>query len=86
MSHQSCLQAITDRRGDIQTRIIIHAFLYQRKMKVKVSDTYSTHCHMPGGSPQGSVLVSRLFCLTVDSLVLWTISADSSNSFQTASS
>ena len=45
-----------------------HVFLRNRHMQVKVGDKYSEPKSVPGGSPQGSVLGSFLFCAATDRL------------------
>ena len=43
-------------------------FLCGRNMKVKIGNEYSTTRSVPGGSPQGSILGTFLFCITTDRL------------------
>lgn len=47
---------------------MIRAFLTDRAMSVRVNSTLSAPLHVQGGSPQGSVLGSRLFCIVIDQM------------------
>ena len=68
MCHSSCLNAIS-RLGASSSAIgLVYAFLNNRSMSVKVGTEQSTPRHVPGGSPQGSILGNFLFCATTDKL------------------
>ena len=68
MDHEACLKALREANVEEKVVNVVHAFLYNRKMAVHVHGTVSETCHAPGGSPQGSVLGSYLFCATTDRL------------------
>ena len=45
---------------------MVQAFLTNRTMSVKVNGVLSPPLHVPGGSPQGSILSNYLFCLSTE--------------------
>ena len=49
--------------------LLVNAFLHNRKMSVKINDTFSTPKFAPGGAPQGSILACFLFCATIENLL-----------------
>ena len=62
MDHATCLKALLRlgaKREDVE---LVCTFLSDRTMKVKVGDAYSSPRLVPGGSPQGSILGTFLFC------------------------
>ena len=68
MSHAACLTALKEHGATELTIALVSAFLYQRTMSVKVGQSLSAPRHIRGGSPQGSILGSYLFCITTDFL------------------
>ena len=68
MSHQSCLKALEEMNADSQSISLVHAFLFNRSMTVRVGKNYSAPRLVPGGSPQGSILGNFLFCVATDKL------------------
>ena len=68
MDHGACLNAL--RRAGIEEKVVrvVQAFLHERKMCVHIKEAVSELKLAPGGSPQGSVLGSFLFCATTDTL------------------
>ena len=69
MCHHECLRAISSLGASEGTTGLVHAFLYQRQMSVKIGDTFSDPRIVAGGSPQGSILGNYLFCATTESLL-----------------
>ena len=66
MDHAQCLNVLSE-LGASKTNIdFVAAFLYNRKMAVKVKSILSSPRTVPGGSPQGSILGNFLFCCTTD--------------------
>ena len=57
MDHSTCLQSLREHGASEQSVAIIGAFLYNRKMQVKVNKTFSSPKLVAGGSPQGSISV-----------------------------
>ena len=66
MSHHRCLEALAE-FGATDTSIDwVATFLYGRTMSVRVGKSFSVPKHVPGGSPQGSILGNFLFCATTN--------------------
>ena len=66
MDHAECLLALRS-LGASETAIEwVSAFLYGRKMSVKIRSSFSNPRPVPGGSPQGSILGIFLFCATTN--------------------
>ena len=68
MDHFACLRALREAGVEENVVLVVHSFLYGRKMAVHVGDIASKFMYAPGGAPQGSVLGSFLFCSTTASL------------------
>ena len=68
MSHKACLNALREHEASELTIALVSAFLYHRTMSVKIGHDRSSPRHIRGGSPQGSILGSYLFCITTDYL------------------
>ena len=68
MSHQACIQTLEAKGVSPATTAMVHCFLFERTMSVKIGDSFSCPRKVPGGSPQGSILGNFLFCITTDSL------------------
>ena len=68
MDHNHCIQDLKQKGASRGLLGMISAFLYNRKMSVQVGDSASSPRTVPGGSPQGSILASYLFCVSVDKL------------------
>lgn len=68
MNHFACLDALRNAGASETTVGAVHAFLYDRRMRVHVHNTVSKTMKAPGGAPQGSVLGSFLFCATTEPL------------------
>ena len=66
MDHLKCLEALTDLGASEESVDWTAAFLYGRKMSVKIGSTRSVPRTVPGGSPQGSILGNFLFCITTN--------------------
>ena len=66
MNHFHCLEALVDIGAELQTVDWVASFLYNRKMAVKIGDSFSMPRSVPGGSPQGSILGNFLFCSTTN--------------------
>ena len=56
MDHTKCLEAIADLGAEDHTIDCVASFLYKRRMRVKVGESFSEPKIVPGGSPQGSIL------------------------------
>ena len=68
LCHGSCLRSLENLGADDAALGLVHAFLQERTMSVKLGETFSRPRLVPGGSPQGSILGNYLFCATSDSL------------------
>ena len=68
MCHNSCMSALGELGAGPGVLGLVHAFLSDRTMSVKVGKEMSDPRTVPGGSPQGSILGNYLFCATTDSL------------------
>ena len=68
MDHRACIGALRAKGVREHTVRMVQAFLFDRKMTVHVNGEVSKTMRAPGGSPQGSVLGSALFCATTDTL------------------
>ena len=68
MCHGACLRALQELGATQSTLGLVHAFLWKRKMSVRLGETKSVPRPVPGGSPQGSILGNYLFCATTDQL------------------
>ena len=66
MDHFECLKALVDLGASEEVVDWTAAFLYQRKMSVKVREARSVPRTVLGGSPQGSILGGFLFCCTTN--------------------
>ena len=66
MDHTKCLEALADLGASDLSIDSVAAFLYNRKMSVRIGNTYSAPKTVPGGSPQGSILGNFLFCSTTN--------------------
>ena len=67
MCHFKCLEALAVLGASDSSIDWVATFLYGRTMSVKVGKDYSVPKHVPGGSPQGSILGNFLFCATTNS-------------------
>ena len=64
MSHTECLAQL-ERLGASEASVkLVRSFLTGRIMKVKIGDEEVYDLHLRGGSPQGSLLGSYLYCAT----------------------
>ena len=68
MCHRACLDSIQRLGASESTVGLVHAFLFQRSMSVKLGNVKSVPKAVPGGSPHGSILGNYLFCSTTDQL------------------
>ena len=68
MDNSQCLQALWGLGASSESVGLVHAFLFSRKMIVKINDMKSKQRTAPGGSPQGSILANFLFCATTKGL------------------
>ena len=66
MDHSKCINALADLGASQKCIGWVSAFLFGRRMSVKIRDSFSTPRSVPGGSPQGSILGNFLFCATTD--------------------
>ena len=66
MDHFMCLNALSELGASKTATNWVAAFLYNRKMSVKIRESKSAPRTVPGGSPQGSILGNFLFCATTD--------------------
>ena len=66
MNHWKCLEALAELGASDESIDGVATFLYNRTMSVKIGDAFSSPRHVPGGSPQGSILGNFLFCATTD--------------------
>ena len=68
LDHTKCIKALEDLGGRPEYIALVNAFLYNRKMTVKISNTYSKLRQVNGGAPQGSILGCFLFCAAINIL------------------
>lgn len=68
MDHGHCLRDLAKKGAPPPLVAMINAFLFNRRMTVRVGDALSPPLSVPGGSPQGSLLGNYLFCTTIDSM------------------
>ena len=66
MDHGKCLSALEKMGASYTSVKWVAAFLYGRSMSVRIGSSWSTPRHVPGGSPQGSILGNFLFCITTN--------------------
>ena len=66
MDHGECLEALEALGASEEVVKWTAAFLYDRKMSVKIRQARSVPRKVPGGSPQGSILGNYLFCATTN--------------------
>ena len=68
MDHSVCIRRLQDRGAHPHLVGLVAAFLYERKMAVKIDGQFSSVRQVNGGAPQGSILGSYLFCITTEIL------------------
>ena len=66
MDHGQCLSSLHSLGATEETVSFVAAFLYGRKMSVKIKGKFSAPRDVPAGAPQGSILGGYLFCATTD--------------------
>ena len=69
MNHQHCITALRAKGAPDHLVGMVQAFLYQRKMRVKVQGHMPEPRIVPPVSPQGSILANFLFCVTAEGLL-----------------
>ena len=69
MDHSKCVDSLRRLGADQSTLSLVQAFLYGRKMSVKIDDVFSPPLPVSGGAPQGSILACFLFCASIDGLL-----------------
>ena len=69
LDHGKCLDALRELGGQEGYIALVNAFLFDRKMTVKIGSDYSDPLPVNGGSPQGSILGCFLFCATINKLL-----------------
>ena len=69
LDHGKCLSSLRELGGKEIYIDLVHAFLYNRKMTVKVGNDFSDPKVVTGGAPQGSISGCFLFCATIDKLL-----------------
>ena len=67
MDHGQCLEDLRAKGASPGPLAMVNAFLYGRRMTVRIGNECSEPRTVPGGSPQGSILANFLFCVTVNS-------------------
>ena len=68
LDHAKCIEALEELGGRAEYIAMVKAFLFNRKMTVKVGDSYSDPKTVNGGAPKGSILGCFLFCATINIL------------------
>ena len=69
LDHRKCVESLRELGAKDGYIRLVHAFLFDRKMTVKVRDSFSTPRTVTGGAPQGSISGGFLFCATVNRLL-----------------
>ena len=70
LDHSECLRQLEMLGASPQTLALIRSFLTGRVMRIRTSAGLSSPRTLCGGSPQGSILGCRLYCLTTQQLNL----------------
>ena len=68
LDHDACLVALREHNASDLSVDLVHAFLRDRTMTVRVGETLSSPRPVHGGSPQGSMLGNLLFTITTDKI------------------
>lgn len=68
MKHTECLEALARRGASTDSIKMVSAFLYKRKMRVRVGDALSTSKLVTGGAPQGTKMGNFLFTVTIEEI------------------
>ena len=68
MSHEACVKKLMEKGASDQSLSMVAAFLEQRRMRIKMEDSFSTLRPLPGGSPQGTLLGNFLYIITTDNI------------------
>ena len=68
MAHAECLDQLRQLGASEDVLKIIRSFLTDRAMVVTVGNATAEELHLRGGSPQGSILGSYLYCATTQQL------------------
>ena len=69
LSHNACLEKMSEKNASNQSIGMVYAFLEGRQMQVRSGNLLSTLRNVHGGSPQGTKLGNLLFCLSIDDIV-----------------
>ena len=68
MDHGACLARLTEKGVPDHLVKLVGAFLFNRKMSVKINGLMSRERTVNGGAPQGSILGPYLFCIVSEIL------------------
>ena len=68
LDHAKCLDMFKRRGASEHSIQMLHAFLEDRRMSVKIGDTMSTPLPINGGSPQGTLLGNLIFIVATSEI------------------
>ena len=68
LDHAVCLRELRQLGASEASITLVRSFLTERKMQVKIDGQLSECCQLKGGSPQGSILGSLLYCIATQRL------------------